>query len=612
MVFEIYINAFRDFLLKWIDRINMQKVVFYTVFLIYYFFTYFTIYIPKLLIDSDKNPLLSYINSIKENKANIITLFVFDGIFIVFYIISIIYYYRNKDSITPFGEFKIIMSIIIFSTILTFFNVLIYGTELSVISNWEWTKPIFDVTSTIFNILFIILFFYNIETVFNIEFFVSIIILLLYLSEYILIFTNGTSQLYIRLLYDNFSTMTVNCFSNISKENFDSSKNNNQSQQLIKIQNEYGPNYLKTISNIPISFINKNTNDYDDLILADFYYPGSFYSYLADSPLQGTPNLEALRIILQDYNARFIHLDIFSSNTNDPFDVNAEPVIRCDTMNINASPLNINDTFSVINKWAWINSDSNNITYPLFLYLNFNFDESNENLHLKIYNYLIKFFSKYFVDKKYSFCGRNSSFLISMAKIKECLGKIIIVTNRYPTKCALDELINASASIGNNGSSFNNCISLCEYKESYITYDKLGLSQDYDKTTILNNSKTNITFYYSLPNKKYSTTSQRKSGLYNPSFQDCAQYGIQGTLMYIFVPDDNLKKWNAFFENENKLNPVLKHESLRYIKNVSPPPPVEQNPIIGLQAPQTYTLIPGMLTTEKTNLSVSITNTSNN
>jgi len=610
MVFEIYINAFKNFVLKCIDKINMQKLVFYTVFLIYYFFMYFTIYIPKLLIESDKNPLFNYINSIKENKANIITLFFFDGVFIVGYIISIIYYYRNKDSITKLGEFKIIISLILCSTILIFFNVLIYGTELNVVTNWKWTEPIFKVTSTIFYIIFIILFFYNIEETLNVEFFISILILLFYLSSYILAFINGSNQLYDHLLHDNFSTMTVNCFSNISNENFDSSKNNNQSQQLIKIQDEFGLDYIKTISNIPISFINKNTNNYQDLILADFYYPGSFYSYLADSPLQGTPNLEALRIILEDYNSRFIHLDIFSSNTSDPFDINAEPVIRCDTMNINASPLSIIDTFSIINKWAWINSDSNNIAYPLFLYLNCNFDDANENLYLKIYNYLIKFFSKYFVDKKYSFCGRNSSFLISMAKMKECLGKIIIITNRYPTKCALDELINASATIGGNGSSLNNCINLCEYKESYITYDKLGISQDYDKTTILNNSKTNITFFYTLPNKKYSTTSQRKSGLYNPTFQDCAQYGIQGTLMYIFLPDTNLKNWNAFFENENKLNPVLKHESLRYIENIIPPP-VEQNPIVGLQEPQTYTLIPGMLTTQKSNLSDSVTNKSN-
>jgi hypothetical protein len=609
MVFEIYINAFKDFLLKCIDAVNMQRVVFYTVYMIYYFFLYFTLSIPKLFKDNNENPLFVYANSIKDNKANIITLLIFDAIFIISYIASIVYYYRNKDIITEYGQFKIIILIIICSTILIFFNILIYAVELQVVSDWKWTQPIFNVTSTIFYYIFIILFFYNIESGFNIEFSISILILLLYLSEYILFFTNGVNQLYNRLLHDNFSTMTVNCFSNITNETFDSS--NSQSQQLIDIQNIHGPNYLKTIGNIPISFINSKTNDYQDLILADFYYPGSFYSYLADSPLSGTPNLEALRIVLEDYNTRFIHLDIFSSNTSDPYDTSAEPVIRCDAMNINGSPLSIIDTFNLISKWAWIHTDSNNMSYPLFLYLNFNFDDSNENLYLKIYRYLIKFFSKYFVDKKYSFCGRNSSFLISMAKMKECLGKIIIVTNRYPTKCALDELINAAASMSNKANSINNCFNLLEYKESYIKYDKLGLSQDYDKTTILNNSRTNITFFYTLPNSKYTTTAERKSGLYNSSFQDCAQYGIQGTLMYIFLPDDNLNKWNAFFKNKNNLNPVLKDESLRYIEIINPPP-VEQNPVIGLQQPQTYTLIPGMLTTEKSNLSVSVTNKSNN
>jgi len=609
MVFEIYINEFKKFLIKYIDAINMQKVLFYTVYMIYYFFLYFTMSIPNLLKDNSENPLFVYVNSIKDNKANIITLLIFDAIFIISYISGIKYYYRNKDTITEYGEFIIIISIIIFSSILIFFNVLIYGIELKVVSDWKWTQPIFNVTFTIFYFIFIILFFYNIESEVNIEFFVSILILVLYLSEYILFFTNGVNHLYNRLLIDNFSTMTVNCFSSITNETFDSS--NNQSQQLIDIQNVHGQNYLKTIGNIPVSFINSKTNEYQDLILADFYYPGSFYSYLADSPLSGTPNLDALRIILEDYNARFIHLDIFSSNTSDPYDTKAEPVIRCDAMNINSSPLSIIDTFSLINKWAWIHTDNNNMSYPLFLYLNFNFDEANENLHLKIYKYLIKFFSKYFVDKKYSFCGRNSSFLISMAKIKECLGKIIIVTNRYPTKCALDELINASASMNNKANTLNNCFNLLEYKESYITYDNLGLSQAYDKTTILNNSRTNITFFYTLPNAQYSTTAERKSGLYNPLFQDCAQYGIQGTLMYIFLPDDNLNKWNAFFKNKNNLNPVLKDESLRYIEIINPPP-VEQNPVVGLQQPQTYTLIPGMLTTEKSNISDSVTNKSNN
>lgn len=610
MILNKYITSIKEFFLRCISVINLQRLIFYTVFFICYFFLYFTITIPQILKDSDKNPLIDFVNSAKNDKIGIMVLLLFDALFIIAYVYLIVYYYNNKNTINLKSEFTIIISLIISSTLLTFFNVLVYGKELKFISDWKWTESIFIITSTIFYILFVILFLYNIESEFNVEFFVSLIVLIIYFSEYILISTTGLNQLYERLLHDNFSTMTINCFANMKEEDT-IHPINTKGQQLIDIQREYGPNYLKTIGNIPISFINSKTNEYQDLILADFYYPGSFYSYLADSPTNGTPNLDALRITLANYNARFIHLDIFSSNINDPFDTKAEPVIRCNEMNVNASPLSIIDTFSLINKWAWINTDSNNnICYPLFLYLNFNFDESNESLYLKIYDYLIKFFSKYFVDKKYSFCGRNSSFLISMAKIKECLGKIIIVTNRYPTKCALDELINASASLGNTNKSSNNCINLREYKESYIIYDNLGLSQDQDKTVILNNSRTNITFYYTLPNVLYKTNAQRKSGLYNASFQDCAQYGIQGTLMYMFLPDDNLNKWNAFFKNKNNLNPVLKHESLRYIINTNITQ-VKQNPIIGLQTPQKYTLIPGLLTTEKSNLSDSVTNVSN-
>ena len=35
---------------------------------------------------------------------------------------------------------------------------------------------------------------------------------------------------------------------------------------------------VKTIGNIPIAFLNENINDYQDLILSDFYYPASYYS----------------------------------------------------------------------------------------------------------------------------------------------------------------------------------------------------------------------------------------------------------------------------------------------------------------------------------------------
>ena len=96
---------------------------------------------------------------------------------------------------------------------------------------------------------------------------------------------------------------------------------------------------------------------------------------------------------------------------------------------------------------------------------------------------LLKHFSKYFVDKKHGYSGRNNMLPVSSAKMKHCLNKIIFITDKYPTKTILDEII--SASTNNLSSNFNMEL----YKSSYITYEKVGMSQDNDKTSLINNSK---------------------------------------------------------------------------------------------------------------------------
>ena len=97
--------------------------------------------------------------------------------------------------------------------------------------------------------------------------------------------------------------------------------------------------------------------------------------------------------------------------------------------------------------------------------------------------------------------------------------------------------------------------------------------------------------------------------MYNPSFQDCAQYGIHATLMYLFLPDDNLNKWVSFFKYKNDFNPVLKDESLRLVnkktQEIEP-----QNPVVGLQTPQKYCVVDGLISTQKSNLSQNVTNSS--
>jgi hypothetical protein len=152
-------------------------------------------------------------------------------------------------------------------------------------------------------------------------------------------------------------------------------------------------------------------------------------------------------------------------------------------------------------------------------------------------------FSKYLIDKKYGYSGRNGQFPISHATMTESIGKIILITNDYPTQSILDELINGSSN------KLDHFFNINVYKDSYITYDKVGISTYNNKNTLVNESKTNLQFYKTdvLNDNPEMVKNQEKYGMYNPSFQDCAQYGIQGTLMYLFIPDDNLNKWYWYF-----------------------------------------------------------------
>jgi len=601
MGFNNYFITFKDKFFKIIKKINNYKAIIYIIFFIFYFLLYYSITIPQLVKDSRNNPIFNFINNISKKFWLIIVLCILNVLYIISLIGSLTYYIKNINYISENKQSLFIFSAIFISSLLIYFDITVYSKYLTKISDSIITKIIFTILSTIFYILFIILFFYNINNEYNVEFLISLEILSLFLLEYIISTTTNLQKIYFQLKNDDFSTLTVNCFSNTINEKY-SNEDSTNNTQIINILSKYGDTYLRTIGNIPIGFFNKNINDYQDLLLCDFYYPGSYYSYLADSPLNGTPNLEALKIALVDFKVRIIHLDIYSDKS-DPYDPKSLPVVRCENMKEGKNPLNLDDVLGTINKWAWITDNPNNLSYPLFIYLNFNFSNENENIYIRIYESLLKYFSKYFIDKKYSFSGRNGTFAVSMAKIKDCLGKIIIITNTYPTKTVLDELINGSTN------KLNNIINLNEYKKSYITFDTLGLSQDNNKIDLLNNAKSNLSFYYTSPNISYKNDNQSKAGLFNPSFQDCAQYGIQSTLMYLFVPDDNLNKWNLFFKNKNNLDPVLKDESLRLVNKKSQE--IEpQNPVVGLQTPQKYCVVNGLISTQKSNLSGNVTNSS--
>ena len=599
--FYKYLNIISVFILNLLKNIDKSKTIIYIIFFIFYFFLYYSINIPQNSKDSNNNQMVKIGDKIHNKQW---ALLLADSLFIIGLIIGIVFYFLNFDKINNSIQMKILFPSIIVLNVAVYLNVITYSRELTVISDSIIAKYIFMVYSIIFYSLIFGLFVYNLDNPLNIEFIVVFILCSLFLIDYILSSTSNINQIYYQLKNNNYEKLSLNCFSDytnrLKKDHFANDSASNNNIQLINIAKKYGDNYLKTIGNIPVSFLNKKTNEYQDLVLADFYYPGSYYSYIAESPLVGgTPSLDVLKTVLTQFKARIIHLDIYSDK-KDPYDPTAEPIVKCSKLSQDGVPLNFIDVLGIINKWAWVNNDPNNSSYPLFLYLQFHF-EYNENLYLKIYEYLIKIFSKYFIDKKYSFSGRNGTFSISNAKMKECIGKIIIITNLFPTKTALDELINTSTNI------LNKQFNLEEYKETYIKFSDIGMSQDHNKDDMVNNSKLNINLFYTKPNEKYVNQSQVKSGLYNPSFQDCAQYGIQGTLMYLFLPDDNLNKWYMFFLNKNNMDPVLKEEVLRNIKDKNIP--IEtQNPVVGLQKPQKYCVVPDLISTEKSNISGNPTN----
>jgi len=469
---------------------------------------------------------------------------------------------------------------------------------------WDLFRLIFI---SIFFIFFTILFLGNtyLNVSLNDEFFIAFFLLIILFVQYILFTVFNLRTIYSYLEKTNFNTLTIHCFTQKKKEHFSDQTSPQNSPQINEINQKYGSSYLKIDNHIPISFFNSKTNDYQFLRLSDFYYPGSYCSYLADSPLHGTPSLEALRLVFTQFNCRIIHLDIYSDKPDNIGDPTANPIVRCEFMKKDAVPLSLEDCFKVIQENAWsssLSSSPSSPSYPLFLYLNFKFS-NNDTLYNKIYHLFIKYFSKNLVDRKYSFSGRNSTFSIAQANIKDCLNKIILITNVYPTRNVLDELINSSFN------DLNQDVNLYQYKESYITFDKIGLSQDYDKNQMVQRSKTELLFFYTMPNEKYQDPNNTKMGLYNPNFQDCGQYGIQSTLMYLFVPDDNLNKWYMYFLNKNNSQPVLKEESLRYLGEPKIPI-VPQDKLLALQEPQTYCITPGKngIKTQKSNITDKPTN----
>lgn len=364
------------------------------------------------------------------------------------------------------------------------------------------------------------------------------------------------------LLLDNeymvaLDMLTDNCYQYADViENFDTS---------LVLPTPLNGELVKKVYNIPVQYFNATLNKYLDLTVADFYWPCSYRSYLSGSANKGKPSLKALKEALTKYKVRLIYLDIYG--TSESFlDTDNVPVVRSETLYMNFSALDFHECLTTIFDNAW--PDGNHM--PLFLYLNVNFS-SNKPLYQKMYYAIMKVFNTRLLDKKYSFSGRGGIAPIGSIKMTDAIDKLIIISNVYPTRTKLDEIINAFCD-----PSYNYC-SLNEYVSDYYSYG--GLVNSSNSTNLVETYKTNIGIYYTdNSDESTNTINNSKGKMMNPDFLDCAKYGVQMPLMSIYLPDSYLTVWYYVFKKNNNY-PILKNRLLRYIQVVDISV-IQQNPLL--------------------------------
>jgi hypothetical protein len=592
-------GAIKDTILGTASTLNKNNVAFYLIYFFIFFFLYFTL-------------TAKYINSYFEfiyerNKTNKRFLWLYYGILSLFILLWAAYFAFSFKHLDKEGtQLTIISSGILLIFLLcnfcqVFFKyITMYIPDIVV----RVLLGMFLIMNIIFFIFYVAMYFLNVNKFLNIEAFIAFEVIIIF---YII---NTSNVLYNeKIIYTNlnkydFNFQSLNCLVFNQPESYESNNNVNNIFYINQLLKEKGYDYLEFKYNIPIKYKNKETNKMENLTLADFYYPGVYQTYLADSPLNGTPNEEALIKAFTFCKTRIITLDIYSNISNE-FSNDALPVVRPKNLKEGAIPLYLDKCFEIINDYAWIPNNKNEIAYPFFLVLEFHFDDQNNILYEKIRSLLLKYFKKYLMSYKYDFNGHNGTDFINQAPIEECLGKIIIITNKYPVG-PLNELVNCS--IGKEApNNTNNSISMDLYTEDMVKFEKVGASQKYNKNELTEYCQSKIKFFHSIPNKEYKNNEQAKAGLYNPSFQDVAQYGVQSTLMYLYLPDPNLNKWYLYFKNKSNFDPILKSESLRNTKikeNIIEP----QKEIQGIGKPQKYCLMEGndgkcnFLNTEKSNI----------
>lgn len=113
----------------------------------------------------------------KPYKTGII---ISDIIYVLFLIGALVYYFKNFFTITQKMKLCVLFIPIILGSILIAFNTYIYNEYLQKMSQSKATSIIFYIISIAFYIIFLSLFIFNINDSLNIEFLLSLVILILF------------------------------------------------------------------------------------------------------------------------------------------------------------------------------------------------------------------------------------------------------------------------------------------------------------------------------------------------------------------------------------------------------------------------------------------------
>ena len=200
----------------------------------------------------------------------------------------------------------------------------------------------------------------------------------------------------------------------------------------------------KALYNLAISksymFIHSqvNTRENRDHKLCDFYMACAFRPYMVKNQLLDYCSIEVMREILMG-GARCVYLEIFNNTLNE----DAYPIVTTGfkegEWKLGLNSLLFEDVCNAIATIVFSNGYVNNYRDPFILCLNLNTNGNVKCLN-KIKNILYKVFKSNLLSNDYTYSSRN----MAEVKIKELLGKVVILSSDGYQNSQLEELINYS------------------------------------------------------------------------------------------------------------------------------------------------------------------------